>query len=73
MCDIITAHPICILRCFELLKYHLTLQQFLHPRGSGGATPGPAGAHAPAEDAVPRLVPRLWKNRYINLYMYTPV
>ena len=27
----------------------------------GGATPGPAGAQAPAENAVPQLVPGLEK------------
>ena len=33
---------------------------------SGGATPGPAGARAPAGNAVPRLVPRLEKIRYFK-------
>jgi hypothetical protein len=33
---------------------------------SGGATPGPAGARAPAGNAVPRLVPRLEKFWYFK-------
>ena len=33
----------------------------------GGATPGPAGARAPAGNAVPRLVPRLEKYWYFNI------
>ena len=38
----------------------------------GGATLGPAGAQAPAENAVPLLAPRLEKYWYFNIMSRLP-
>ncbi len=46
-----------------LVYFFCMLFLFVYSINRGGATPGPAGARAPAEKAVPRLVPRLEKAR----------